>query len=99
MFVLDLFHKKNQFLYIRPDEYGMYKGLIVPKEFANIVYYYSFLFFPNSLYGIYRGHFLPSLVPLSVGITSLLYWKNPKYNWKRYLDMTACAIGNLYTWV
>jgi hypothetical protein len=69
---------------------------IVPKPHANILYYYSYLWFINAFYGAYMNHYTNCLIPFGVGCTSLLYWNMPTYGWRRRIDMSMCLFSSVY---
>ena len=67
---------------------------ILDKEQYILIYNTSYISLLSSIYAIYRQHYNLALVPGSVFISSILYWKNPDYSYRRYLDMIAvkCAL-------
>jgi hypothetical protein len=70
--------------------------VLLPKPHANILYYYSYLWFINAIYGAYMNHYTNSLIPFGVGCTSLLYWNMPTHGWRRRLDMSMCLFSSVY---
>jgi hypothetical protein len=70
--------------------------LVTPLKYANAMYFFSHLWFLNSLYGYSQGYPISSLVPFSVGTFSLLYWRNPRYNWIRNADICSTLFATFY---
>jgi hypothetical protein len=79
-----------------PDENGLYNGLIVPKHHANLILKLAYLSIFSSPFAIYQGYYLHSLIPLSVSLTTLLYWEKPTYGLRRYIDIGVVSSGYLY---
>jgi hypothetical protein len=52
-----------------------------------LIYRVSYLFLFTSMYGIHRNQGIESAIPFSVFLTSTLYWNNPDYSWRLYLDV------------
>lgn len=73
-----------------------YTGYIVPKDCANFIYNLAPLSFISSAIAFYRGHYDLFIVPLSVGCTTLLFWKEPTYGWRRNTDIIVSSCGLLY---
>jgi hypothetical protein len=71
-------------------------NLIVSKRQAYIMYLYSHLWILNTLYGLYKLHYINIMAPFLVSCTSLLYWKKPKYDWRRNIDILACVMSSAY---
>ena len=69
---------------------------IVPKDCANFIYNLAPLSFISSIIALYRGHYNLFIVPLSVGCTTLLFWKEPTYGWRRNTDIIITSCGLLY---
>lgn len=69
---------------------------ILDKQYSLQIYKTSYLCFLTHLYAVYKGHYGISIIPLSVGITSLHYWKNPDYSYRRYLDIIVVKTGLTY---
>jgi hypothetical protein len=57
------------------------------KEQTTIIYNISFLSLGSSIYAIYNGYYYMSIYPGGVFLTSINYWRNPDYSWRRYLDI------------
>lgn len=69
---------------------------ILDKQYSLQIYNTSYLCFLTHLYAVYKGHYGISIIPLSVGLTSLHYWKNPDYSYRRYLDIIVVKTGLTY---
>ena len=51
----------------------------------------------SCVYAIYRKHYHLSIVPGGVFLTSINFWKNPRYDcWERYLDISYVIIALIY---
>jgi hypothetical protein len=70
--------------------------LVTSSKYANAMYFFSHLWFLNSFYGYSKGHYFNSLVPFTVGTFSLLYWRNPMYNWVRKADIFSTLFATFY---
>ncbi len=71
-------------------------SLIIPRDEARIIFRLASLSFLSSLYAIYRGHYDLSMVPFSVGCSTMLYWSEPRYGWRRNVDMTTVFLALMY---
>ncbi len=60
-----------------PDSDGLYDGLILPRQQANVFLVLASLSFFSGVYACIRGYYDLSLVPFGVGTTSVLYWIFP----------------------
>jgi hypothetical protein len=80
----------------KPDKNGLYNGLIVPANHANLIFKLGYLSIVTTSFAIYQRHYTHSLIPLSVGLSTFLYWKHPVYGFRRYLDMGVVSSGLLY---
>lgn len=56
----------------------------------------SSLFFYMGLYGIKRGYYDLATTSIGGAITSVLYWHNPTYGWRRTLDVNFIRFMILY---
>lgn len=69
---------------------------ILSREQSQYIYRVSYLTLCSSLYAIYRHHYTLAIVPGSVFLTSIYYWKNPNYSYRRYLDMVTVISAFIY---
>lgn len=60
------------------------------------IYRTSHLFLMTSIYAIYRGHYSISMAPGCIFLTSIIYWIEPDYSWRRYLDMAVSKTAFTY---
>lgn len=70
--------------------------LIVSREQARCIFRMAYVSFLSSLYAAIRGYYDLSLVPLSVGCSTMLYWSEPRYGWRRHVDMGTVALALCY---
>ena len=62
--------------------------MVLPKPQANFLLKTSCSACISTLYAIRRGYYGMAVVPGGVFITSVNYWRNPRYNsWERNVDM------------
>lgn len=54
-----------------------------------LIYKVSHLSLLSFFYALYRSQYTLAIVPVSVFLTSTLYWYKPDYSWRRYLDMVV----------
>ena len=74
--------------------------MILPVEYSTILYPTSFIPLISSVYAITNGMWVYSLIPTCVSGSSILYWYNPDYSWRRYLDMAVVQVGFIcITWL
>ena len=66
------------------------------KEQTICLYRTSHLFLATSIYAMYKGHYRISIAPGSIFLTSILYWIEPDYSWRRYLDMAVSKTAFTY---
>jgi len=71
-------------------------GNNLPKRYAHIIWYFSFVCLVSAFYAIYQRHYDLSLVPGTVFLSSLLYWSEPVYGWRMKLDIFAVCLGATY---
>lgn len=72
------------------------KNQIVSAKYSNAIWWTAWLNLYTGLYGLWQGH--TYLAPCMFGIwgTSLLYWKNPVFGWRRRLDISFCQLAIWY---
>lgn len=81
---------------ILPDANGLYGGLLCPMEQAHFIKRISSLSLLSGAFGLYRGYTDLGTAVSGVWLTSILFWSNPQYGWRRNLDMTYVLITLLY---
>jgi hypothetical protein len=81
------------FYHVNPDSDGFYNGLVVPKPQANYLFYTSFFSLISTLYGLYKKEYLNTIGVFSIFITSINYWRDPVYGWRRNIDIVASILG------
>jgi hypothetical protein len=69
---------------------------ILCQEQSYCIWQLSFLSLISSLYAIYKGYYDLALVPGGIFLTSINYWRNPDYSWRRILDMTYIKFAVIY---
>lgn len=79
-----------------PCPEGLFDGCVLPKDQSNYLWKLSWISLPASLYGFWNGHTDTAIVPLCVWITSLNYWRHPKKDFRRLLDMAVVQLGVSY---
>lgn len=71
-------------------------NLILDKEKAYFIWYASWLSLITAIYAIYQKHYFLVLVPLGVFLTSINYWHEPDYSWRRNLDIGYVFFALIY---
>lgn len=68
--------------------------MILPEECAYVLWCISWLSCASGTFAVFRGYIDISIVPYSVWLTSINYWRDPDYSWRRYLDIVCvqCAL-------
>jgi hypothetical protein len=74
----------------------MMQSCILEPEYASCIYRVSFISFLSSIYAIYCECYDLAPVPGGVFLTSINYWRNPVYGWRRNLDMSYVASALIY---
>jgi hypothetical protein len=69
---------------------------IVPVEQATKIFRFSFLTFVPIFTSLYYEKYDIMMMPLTVFITSISYWKEPIYGWRRNIDILAVVVGSGY---
>jgi len=69
---------------------------ILKKEQYTLIYKFSYLSLISSIYATYNNHYHLAICPGSIFITSIYYWKNPDYSYRRYLDMVVVKTSIIY---
>ncbi len=78
----------------------MSQQIICTKDQANYMLCMSHLTLLSFLYDCYMEYYKISLGSLCIWITSQLFWSNPKYDWKRTLDMiTVNTVAVINMWI
>jgi hypothetical protein len=63
-------------------------AILEPKYYI-VIYRTSYFCLLSAVYAFYRKHYYLSIGPASIFLTSIHYWKNPDYSYRRYLDMVV----------
>jgi hypothetical protein len=84
---------KFGFVHVEPDSDGLYNGLVMPKPQADYLFYTSFGSLVGSLYGFYKKQYINSLGVFLIFLTSINYWRNPVYGWRRNIDIISSILG------
>lgn len=79
-----------------PDSDGLYNGYIVPLQHANLMFKLGYLSLLTTSFAVYKQYYLHSLIPMSVGLSTFLYWIKPTYGVRRYVDMAVVSSGLMY---
>ena len=79
-----------------PDPDGTYSGAVCPPDQATVCWYFAWLSLFSSLVGIYYGHYDLAFFTFLIFLTSLFYWRNPTYSWRRNLDIIVVQIGIIW---
>ncbi len=71
-------------------------SVILYPEQSYFIWKASWFSLISCLYAIYKGYNDLAIVPGGVFVTSLNYWSNPDYSWRRTLDMNYVRIALSY---
>jgi hypothetical protein len=63
--------------------------MIISQQHADFIYYISHTSIISSIYAIINGHYDLAFVPGFIYLTSINYWKNPVFGFRRNLDITC----------
>uniref|UniRef100_A0A6C0I7B0 Uncharacterized protein n=1 Tax=viral metagenome TaxID=1070528 RepID=A0A6C0I7B0_9ZZZZ len=79
--------KENKFINEESEEQKEEVCIYEPCQY-NYLWYTSWLFLTSTFYSIYQAKYAFAIWPGGIFITSLNYWKKPRYNtWERTLDV------------
>ena len=62
----------------------------IPRELSDTLFCSSFLIFIAACITCYNMHYLTTFFGFCLFFTSINFWRNPQYNFRRTLDMTMC---------
>lgn len=68
---------------------------VIPKKYGKRLYWTSYISLGTSLFSVYKNKLYILPIPLSVFLTSVNYWRNPIYGWRRNIDITTVCISGL----
>jgi hypothetical protein len=71
------------------------ESILYPEQ-SKLIYNVSFLSLGSSIYAVYNGYYDLAVCPGGVFLTSINYWKQPDYSWRRYLDITYVKLAICY---
>ena len=66
------------------------------QKYASCIFRLSFISFLSSMYALHCECYDLVAVPGGVFLTSINYWRNPVYGWRRNLDMSYVAASLTY---
>lgn len=72
------------------------QSYILEPEYASCIYRISFISFLSSIYALQCECYDLAAVPGGVFLTSINYWREPVYGWRRNLDMSYVACALIY---
>lgn len=72
------------------------QSCILEPEYASCIYRLSFISFFSFMYALYCECYDLAAVPGGVFLTSINYWREPVYGWRRNLDMSYVACALIY---
>lgn len=74
----------------------MSEDTIIPRDHYNYLWRISWLSLFTSLYAAKQGHYDLAFVPGGIFLTSINYWRNPNYSWRRTLDINYVRLALAY---
>lgn len=80
---------------IPADKDGLYDGALLPKEQYSFIWRLSWAPIVGVVPLLFNGHYDLLWCPLLICFTSLNYWRRPKRDWRRTLDV-GCVQGVLW---
>lgn len=72
------------------------QSCILEPKYASCIYRLSFISFFSFMYALYCECYDLAAVPGGVFLTSINYWREPVYGWRRNLDMSYVACALIY---
>jgi hypothetical protein len=76
------------------------KDLVYLPECSRILWTSSWLFLGTSVYTVYNQHYDLLIVPGGLFLTSINYWKEPRFNsWQRNVDVYYIYFSFLYQFI
>ena len=69
---------------------------LLPPHLSSLIWWSAWLSVAAAFLGIRHGFYDLALCPGGVAFTSLLYWRDPRYGWRRNLDITYVQLALWY---
>ena len=69
---------------------------ILPLTEIQRIFKVTFLCLLSTLVAVWRGLYYCAIIPFAIFLTSVNYWKNPKYGIRRKIDIFVSGIGLIY---
>ena len=70
--------------------------LVIPPQYSSVLFRISHLFIISGSYAFYRGYYDFVIVNGMWYVTSTVYWYNPRYDYKRIMDIVSINSGITY---
>jgi len=74
----------------------MQETLVLPPQYSIRIYYSSFITLFSVSRSFYFGLLDHFILSSAVFLTSVHYWKNPVFGWRRNIDITIVSISCIY---
>ena len=69
---------------------------LLPKEYANVIFYLSFLITITAIYAFVKKHYDVFVFCVLGLLTSLNHWRDARFGFRRNIDMLVIVIGFVY---
>jgi len=73
-----------------------YEFPVLPKEHSEVLFWISFLIFFTTIYAFSKQKYDISVICFLIFLTSINHWRDPRFGFRRNIDMVAVGLGFLY---
>uniref|UniRef100_A0A6C0JX58 Uncharacterized protein n=1 Tax=viral metagenome TaxID=1070528 RepID=A0A6C0JX58_9ZZZZ len=70
--------------------------LVIPPQYSTVLFKISHLFIISGSFAFYRKHYDFSFINGMWYVTSTVYWYDPRYDYRRIMDMVSINSGIVY---
>jgi hypothetical protein len=72
---------------------------LLPKEYANVIFYVSFLIAITAIYALSKKYYDIFVFCVLALLTSLNHWRDARFGFRRNIDMLVVNIGFIYLFI
>ena len=85
---------------IAPTASGIAAELqLLPEEYSQIIFTFSFLFGVTAIYAYAKKRYDISILLIFILITSLNYWRDPRWGFRRNVDIFVTITASIYMFI
>ena len=72
---------------------------LLPEEYSQIIFTFSFLFGVTAIYAYAKKRYDISILLIFILITSLNYWRDPRWGFRRNVDIFVTITASIYMFI